>query len=312
VAVKEAKALLDKNASNAAVLFPYLIGEDLVGAKDSRPTRYVIDFQGKDLLEAQKFKDLFQRLQSGVLPTRQKAAGREYARNKEALKANPAVKTNRHHANFLKKWWQLSYAREDMVEVLSALPRYIACARITKRPIFEFVSSAIRPNDVVQVFPYPDDYSFGILQSGIHWVWFTNRCSTLTERFRYTSNTVFDSFVWPQSPSEKSVRRVADAAVALRKLRWELRDRHGLSFRELYRSLELPGDHPLKYAHAKLDDAVRLAYGMTRSEDALGFLLSLNQEAAAAEADGGVVQGPGLPEFIKDRKAYITNDCIPA
>ena len=48
------------------------------------------------------------------------------------------------------------------------------------------------------VFPFADDYSFGILQSGIHWAWFTAKCSTLTERFRYTSDTVFDTFPWPQ------------------------------------------------------------------------------------------------------------------
>ena len=45
---------------------------------------------------------------------------------------------------------------------------------------------------------FADDYSFGILQSEIHWAWFTAKCSTLTARFRYTSDTVFDTFPWPQ------------------------------------------------------------------------------------------------------------------
>jgi hypothetical protein len=70
------------------------------------------------------------------------------------------------------------------------------------------------------VFSHDDDYSFGI-KSGIHWVWFTNRCSTLTERFRYTSNTVFDSFPWPQEPSVKDIKAVAAEAVAFRKKRNE-------------------------------------------------------------------------------------------
>ncbi len=99
-------------------------------------------------------------------------------------------------------------------------------------------------------FAFDDDYSFGILQSGIHWVWFTNRCSTLTERFRYTSNTVWDSFPWPQSPSINAVGKVAAAAVQLRKVRAELATKHSKSLRELYRSMELPGEHPLKDAHA--------------------------------------------------------------
>lgn len=312
VSPKEVMALIAANPKNAKVLFPYLIGEDLVGEKTAQPTRYVIDFQGMDLLEAQRFSELFSRLQQGLLPTRQKAAAREKQRNDAALAANPNARTNKHHANFLKKWWLLSYPREDMVAALGNIPRYIACARITKRPIFEFVSARIRPNDVVQVFPYPDDYSFGVLQSTIHWLWFTNRCSTLTERFRYTSNTVFDSFVWPQSPSVKSIRKVADTAIALRKLRNALRAKHDMSFRELYRTLELPGSHPLKDAHASLDDAVRAAYRMTGAADPLAFLLALNQEVADKEADGQAIQAPGLPEFINQRDSYVTKDCITA
>ncbi len=52
---------------------------------------------------------------------------------------------------------------------------------------------------------------FGILQPGIHWEWFINRCSTLKADFRYTSDTVFDSFPWPQQPTTEAVRAVAQA-----------------------------------------------------------------------------------------------------
>jgi hypothetical protein len=138
------------------------------------------------------------------------------------------------------------------------------------------------------------------------------RRSTFKADFRSTSNTVFDSFVWPQPPSARSIRRVTDAAAALRKLRNSLRAKHNLSFRELYRSLELPGEHPLKEAHAALDEAVGAAYGMTKGTDPLAFLLALNQEAAEQEADGATVAGPGLPEFVQDRKSCITTDSITA
>jgi len=67
-----------------------------------------------------------------------------------------------------------------------------------------------------------DDYSFGILQSGLHWAWFTAKCSTLTARFRYTSDTVFDTFPWPQSPTLAQVKAVAEASVSLRALRREI------------------------------------------------------------------------------------------
>lgn len=49
-------------------------------------------------------------------------------------------------------------------------------------------------------------------------------------------------------------------------------------FRDLYRTLELPGENPLKAAHEALDSAVRAAYGMRPEEDPLTFLLALNGE----------------------------------
>lgn len=308
----EARKMIAADKSLAEVLHPFMVADELIGEKTPAASRYVIDFQGKDVLEAGAFKPLFAQVERLVLPDRKKAAEEEKARNKPILKDDPEARVNRHHENFLKRWWILSYPREDMIEALGALSRYIVCGRVTKRPIFEFLSPAIRPNDALQVFPYEDDYSFGIMQSGIHWLWFTERCSTLKSDYRYTSNTVFDTFPWPQAPGAKAVRRVADAAIGLRRTRTQLREKHGFSFRELYRTLENPGDNPLRAAHEELDTAVRAAYGMTRSVDPLVFLLALNKEVAEGEAAGDEIQGPGLPEFIKDRKAYITRDCIPA
>jgi hypothetical protein len=124
------------------------------------------------------------------------------------------------------------------------------------------------------------------------------------------TNTVFDSFPWPQGPDVKDVKAVAAAAVALRKKRNELKAKHNLSLRDLYRALDLPGGHPLKDAQAVLDGAVRKAYGMSESEEPLAFLLALNALVAAAEENGDPVQGAGLPAFINDRSAYVTADSI--
>lgn len=307
---EEAYAAVAADKRNSEVLYPYLIANELIGRKDSLPTRFVIDFQPRDLLQAQSYKALFERIKQRVLPDREAAAEEEEQRNQEALSKNPEAHTNHHHANFLEKWWQLAYPRADMVSAMSKLNRYIACGRVTLRPVFEFVSTAIRPSDVVMVFPYDDDYSFGILQSGIHWVWFTNRCSTLTGRYRYTSNTVFDSFPWPQSPTLKSVQKVAKAATDLRKLRRDLKTAHDLSFRELYRALELPGASQLKTAHEKLDAAVREAYGMAKADDPLAFLLDLNQTVANKEDADETVVGPGLPPSVANKAKFVSADCI--
>ncbi len=303
-----AKRLLREHPDYKRVLKPFMTSDDLMGEHGGKPSRYVIDFSGFDLLSAQKFVKLYKLVENGALPVRKAAAETEIKRNTEMAKSGK--RGNQHHSNFLKTWWQMSYPRAQLMGKLKKANRYIVCGQVTKRPIFEFVANSINPNAALTVFMHEDDYSFGVLQSTVHWFWFINRCSTLTERFRYTSNTVFDSFPWPQSPTLKQVKAVASAAVALRELRRKLCSEHGLTLRELYRSLELPGDHPLKSATATLDKAVRAAYGMKASENDLSFLLALNLKLAASEANGDSIVGPGLPAIAKGVAGLITTDSI--
>jgi hypothetical protein len=262
--IEQAQNYIAANPKNQEVLFPYLIADELIGRSDALPTRYVIDFGERDVLSAKAYPQLFARIEETVLPDRAAAAAEEDKRNREALDANPDGRIALDHANALNHWWLLFRHRAQMVSAIKCLSRYIVCGRVTLRPIFEFVSPQIRPNDAIMVFPYEDDYSFGILQSGIHWLWFTNRCSTLTGRYRYTSNTVFDTFPWPQTPDLNAIKKVANAAVELRSLRRNLKQQHSMSFRQLYRALELPGASPLKDAQDKLDQTVRDGYGMTK------------------------------------------------
>jgi hypothetical protein len=305
-----AEGLIEADERYCDVLKPYLTADEFLSSNPPAPGRYVIDFQPRSLLEARSFSEAFARVERLVLPDRQEKAAEEEKRNEEAHADNPNAHVNHHHRNFLNKWWLLSYPRPALMEKLRKLPRYIACGRVTKRPIFVFASSAINPSDAMQVFTFADDYSFGILQSGIHWLWFTERCSTLTERFRYTSNTVYDAFPWPQKPTLAHVRKVARAAVDVRSLRAQLMKDHDLTLRELYRSLELPGDSPLNRAQARLDGAVRKAYKMRADANTLEFLFGLNQELAEKEATLQQVIGPGLPSVVKDASEFITEDCI--
>ena len=103
---------------------------------------------------------------------------------------------------------------------------------------------------------------------------------------------------------------MAEAARALRTLRREIMDANNWSLRELYKSLETPGENRLRTAHEKLDVAVRAAYGMKPDEDILAFLLKLNLELAAQEAKGEKITPPGLPAFYPDPKELVTADCI--
>lgn len=291
-------------------IFPFLIGDELVGNIGGKPKRFVIDFGNKSLQEAMKYKELFQRIEREVLPFREKQAKAEKEGNAALIKQNPKARLNRHSETALKKWWLLRWSKLELMRELQKIPRYIACARVTKRQIFEFVDSDIHPNDKIQVFTLPDDYSFGIITSSIHWIWFTEKCTTLTARFNYNSASVWDTFPWPQDVNLKLVKNVAEKSVALRKLRNSIMKNNELSLRDIYSSLEKPGANPLRDAHAELDKAVREAYGMGKDEDALKFLLDLNLELSNKESLGERIVGPGLPPCVKDAKQYVTKDCV--
>lgn len=312
IASEDAQALLQKHPKWAEVLVPFLIGDDLLGQRDGKPTRYAIDFGKRTVFEAKAYPELLKIVETNVLPKRKEAAQEEQEANREARAKNPRARTNKHHTQFLEHWWQFSYGREALMSRLATLKRYIVCVRVTKRPIFEFVGAAIHPNDALQVFPFEDDYSFGILQSSYHWKWFTARCSTLKAEPRYTSDTVFDTFPWPNNVSARQAKAVAAASVALREHRRELMAENGWSLRDLYRVAESDGTNSMKDAQAALDETVAEAYGMKvrEQEKPLAFLLALNQQLAAAEAAGEDILGPGLPPTVKSRRDYITDDCI--
>jgi hypothetical protein len=304
-----AKKLLQEK-QNKLVLFPFLIGDRLIGSYKSQPDRFVIDFRKFDIFGAQKFKELYKIIEKNVLPEKQEKADKEKRKNEETLEKNPKASVNHHHEGFLKKWWKMSYARDDLMDILETKSRYIVCSRVTTRPIFEFISTEIHPNDALQVFPLEDDYSFGILSSNIHWEWFNARCSTLKGDPRYTSDTVFDSFPWPQKPTENQIANIAKYAVELRQKRREVMEKNELCLRDLYRTMETTSNNPVSEIQAKLDKAVRDAYGISAEDDILEFILRLNKKCHERELAGKEITPPGLPKFIKDSEKYITQDCV--
>lgn len=306
----EALKVLKKHPTYAEVLKPFLIGDELVAEVGAQPSRFVIDFTLKDVVQAAQYKELFQRVQLMVLPDRKEKGEAQEKENKAALKANPKAKVNKHHINFLNYWWRLSYGREDLLGFLELSKKFLACARITQRPIFEFFDADIRPNDKVMAFCFDDYYSFGIIQSNLHWQWFLEKCTTLGETPNYNSAAIWDTFPWPQAPTKKQVEKVAKAALALHQKRTQTLREHQMSLRDLYRLLEQPGKNPMKDLHAALDAAVLEAYGFDAKQDVLTQLLELNLATAAREAGGQPVQAPGWPEKIPGKEAFITEDCV--
>jgi len=299
ISVSLGEALRAVDPSNAEVVWPFAGGDELLSL--GKIKRYAIDFQVKTIVEAQAFSKPFQHVTQHVLPHVQALAAAEHKNT---------GKSTGQDQNWLSTWWQYFRPRPELIGRIASLSRFIVCSRVTKRPIFMFLSPRIRPGDSLSCFAFEDDYSFGILQARTHQEWFIAKGSKLTERLRYTPESVFDTLPWPQAPSSLQIRAVADAAVHLRKVQAVAMASSKGGLRKLYKTFDLPGKSPLKDAHAVLDAAVIEAYGFSAKKDLLEQLLRLNHQIAKASKEGAPVLGPGIPASYKNKPPLTSSDCI--
>lgn len=299
--IAAAEKLLAAVPENKEVIWPFAGGDELL--KQGKVICYSIDFQDKSIVEAQGYAIPFGHVLQNVLPHVQKLAEVEREKTK---------KDTGQDQTWLNTWWRFFRPRTDLVRKLNGLRRYMVCSRVTKRPTFMFLSADIRPSDSLSCFIFDDDYSFGVLQALPHQQWFVAKGSKLTERLRYTPESVFDTFPWPQSPTSEQVKAVADAAVALRKVRADSLVKVKGGLRSLYKAIDLPGKSPLKDAHERLDKAVLEAYGFDAKVDLLAQVLRLNASVAAKITSNEPVTGPGIPALYPTPADLVTADCILA
>lgn len=271
-------------------------GKHLLAGRLTTDPEYVVDLRASHTLQdASAGGAAFEYVRSNVLPfvTRKaKESGTE------------------HYRRWLETWWKPFWPREQFFRDAEGKTRLIACSKHASRPVYVFLSPVFLPTESLQVFAFDDDYSFGILQSTLHWRWAIATGSKLEERIRYTMR-VWETFPWPQEPSVDEVVAVAEASRNLRRVRERLMSDNGWSLRALHQAAEVPGAHPLTEAQAALNEAVRAAYGMPADADASEFLLELNKLVAEDEAERRKVQGPGLPAGLDPRDPrWMSDDCI--
>jgi len=297
----EERASLFKNEDASAIIFAYINGTDLLTDGFAENPSFIIDFGTRNMLEASEFPKTLEIIRQRVLPDWEKNA---------AVENKDTGKSKGEHQGRLETWWLLKRRRGELLDSIGRINRFVVCSRVTKRPVFSFLDSKIHPDSSLTCFAFEDDFSFGLLQSHVHWLWFVTKCSKLKSDFRYTPDTVFDTFPWPQTATVKQIEAVAAAACEVRRVRNDALPKMKGGLRALYRTLELPGANPLKDAHAALDTAVLTAYGFNAKKDLLAQLLALNQAVAAKIAQGEPVIAPGVPSNYPDAKRLITEDCV--
>ncbi|MCB9610600.1 MAG: N-6 DNA methylase [Polyangiaceae bacterium] len=217
------------------------------------------------------------------------------------------------HARWASRWWRFKWPRDGFLRDLGELRRLIAVPRTSARGIFVFVDAKFVVNDSCYLFALDDDYSFGILQSSIHWSWAQAVGSRTKSDTRYDKK-IWQSFPWPQEAGLSELVAVAEASRVLRATREAVMREKGCHLRRAYQNADAVGpNHPIHVAHSNLNRAVRAAYQMPDGQDVLEFLLELNRCLAEDEADGHAIQGPGLPDgFAAGDPRWWSEDRIQA
>ncbi len=112
----------------------------------------------------------------------------------------------------------------------------------------------IAANDL-QIVPNATLYQFGLLISAMHMTWIKITAGRLKSDFRYSNVLVYNTFPWPQAPTEKQVKTVELTAQKVLDVRASF---PGSSLADLYDPLTMPP--ALVKAHQELDRAVDACY----------------------------------------------------
>ncbi len=110
-------------------------------------------------------------------------------------------------------------------------------------------------NDSCIALPKATLFHFGFLTSQMHVTWMKYICGRLKSDYRYSNSIVYNNFPWPETPSEKQVKTVEEAAQKVLDTRLKF---PGSSLADLYDPLTMPPE--LVKAHQELDKAVDLCY----------------------------------------------------
>jgi hypothetical protein len=143
---------------------------------------------------------------------------------------------------------------ENLPEQIFLVIPQVSSERREYIPI-SFLSPPIVCSDKLRILCNVNNYHFGILESKMHMAWMRLVTGRLKSDYQYSVLTVYNNFPWPESPSEKQVKTVEDAAQKVLDTRLQF---PGSSLADLYDPLTMPPE--LVKVHQDLDKAVDLCY----------------------------------------------------
>jgi hypothetical protein len=264
---------IQKDSRNKDVVRRLLSADELTDRFDFTSDRFLIDFNEMSIEDASDYKLPFE-----FVKTSYKTSNK---------------KNNDEH----KKWWILWRSRMKMKSAIDGLSKYIAMPGHSKwfipvkvpQDYLAYVNSSF-------VIATEDDYVLGILTSNIHRAWVIAQRSTLEDRTRYTNTTCFETFPFPQTPTQKQIDAIRATAIELHEYRSIQMEKKCWGITKLYNEYFHEPASQLAKLHKTLDGITLKAYGFSPTDDFLAVLLALNLELAEKEKGGEAVIGPWAPD----------------
>ncbi|MEB3295569.1 MAG: DNA methyltransferase [Synechococcales bacterium] len=285
VTEQQVKDWIKADPKNQEVLKLFSMGANLAQAMHGKPDRWIIDFNDMPMEDASAYKLPFAHIKTHVKPQRDH---------------------NRRKVTQL-NWWKYGEKRPAMRQAIATLTQYVTVPRVSKWAIFMPAPLDWLAGDKSVVVATDDVYILGILTSNVHRTWMHAQKSTLKADIAYTHNTCFETFPFPQSPTQKKIDAIRDTALALHEYRSAQMEKKGWGLTQLYNeSFHEPGSQLTKL-HNAIDDHTLKAYGFKPTDSLLEKLLLLNLELAAQEKQGKAVMGPWAPDKpLKKPSALVT------
>ncbi|MGG6267539.1 DNA methyltransferase [Leptolyngbya sp. AN10] len=258
-----------KDPKNRKILKQSSSASDLTDVPNGSPSRWIIDFNDMSIEEASEYELPFEHVRTYVKPERD----------------NNRRETTKLH------WWKFGEKRPAMRKALASLSCYFSVPRHSKWFIFIPVSPQYLPADSATIVASDDFYVLGIITSSVHRAWVKAQSSTLEDRTRYTHNTCFETFPFPQNVTAELVDQIRATTQDLHDYRSQRMEGRGYGITDLYNQFFDEPTSQLAKLHQKLDDLVMEAYGFGKNDDILEKLLNLNLRLAELEKQEKKVVG---------------------
>ncbi len=289
LAPQQAWKLIEKNESNAEVLFPYLNGEDLNSRFDQSASRWIINFKNFSLEQAESYPECMEIVRKKVKPERLEQndkGAREY-------------------------WWRYLRPRPELYGAIAEMDRVLVSARVSAYHFFEFSPTNLVFSDRLVVIALDSFPYFALLSSTVHDSWAHRPGATTHE----TRSTYFPTFAFETFPMCHHSPHLNDIGERYYLKRQGIMLDHQQGLRATYSQFHHTNTFDddiasLRRLHVEMDYAVTDAYGwddldlghgfqetkegtrFTISEEArhavLERLLELNHERYAEEVAAGL------------------------